>query len=151
MSTTKKQIKVAIVEDEPAIAHMYRLKFEAEGYKVEMAEDGEVGLQLCEDMQPDIVLLDLMMPVMDGSEMLTKMRATDWGKDIKVLILTNRGREEAPEELRELNIHSYIVKAEMTPRQVFTKVQEANFSIFGSANMRPMPGMPWMLETKIAW
>jgi two-component system response regulator ResD len=125
MSTTKKQIKVAIVEDEPAIAHMYRLKFEAEGYKVEMAEDGEVGLQLCEDMQPDIVLLDLMMPVMDGTEMLTKMRATDWGKDIKVLILTNRGREEAPEELRELNIHSYIVKAEMTPRQVFTKVQEA--------------------------
>jgi two-component system response regulator ResD len=125
MSTTKKQIKVAIVEDEPAIAHMYRLKFEAEGYKVEMAEDGEVGLQLCEDMQPDIVLLDLMMPVMDGTEMLTKMRSTDWGKDIKVLILTNRGREEAPEELRELNIHSYIVKAEMTPRQVFTKVQEA--------------------------
>ena len=125
MGTTKKQIKVAIVEDEPAIAHMYRLKFEAEGYKVEMAEDGEVGLQLCEDMQPDIVLLDLMMPVMDGTEMLTKMRATDWGKDIKVLILTNRGREEAPEELRELNIHSYIVKAEMTPRQVFTKVQEA--------------------------
>lgn len=125
MSTTKKQIKVAIVEDEPAIAHMYRLKFEAEGYKVEMAEDGEVGLQLCEDMQPDIVLLDLMMPVMDGTEMLTKMRATSWGKDIKVLILTNRGREEAPEELRELNIHSYIVKAEMTPRQVFTKVQEA--------------------------
>ncbi len=125
MNTTKKQIKVAIVEDEPAIAHMYRLKFEAEGYKVEMAEDGEVGLQLCEDMQPDIVLLDLMMPVMDGTEMLTKMRSTDWGKDIKVLILTNRGREEAPEELRELNIHSYIVKAEMTPRQVFTKVQEA--------------------------
>ena len=125
MNTTKKQIKVAIVEDEPAIAHMYRLKFEAEGYKVEMAEDGEVGLQLCEDMQPDIVLLDLMMPVMDGTEMLTKMRATDWGKDIRVLILTNRGREEAPEELRELNIHSYIVKAEMTPRQVFTKVQEA--------------------------
>ena len=125
MNTTKKQIKVAIVEDEPAIAHMYRLKFEAEGYKVEMAEDGEVGLQLCEDMQPDIVLLDLMMPVMDGTEMLTKMRSTDWGKDIKVLILTNRGREEAPEELRELNINSYIVKAEMTPRQVFTKVQEA--------------------------
>lgn len=125
MTKQKNQIKVAIIEDEPAIAHMYRLKFEAEGYKVEMAEDGEIGLELCHDMQPDIVLLDLMMPVMDGTEMLTKMRATSWGKDIKVLILTNRGREEAPEELRELNIHSYIVKAEMTPRQVFTKVQEA--------------------------
>jgi DNA-binding response OmpR family regulator len=125
MTSNKKQIKVAIIEDEPAIAHMYRLKFEAEGYKVEMAEDGEVGLELCRDMHPDIVLLDLMMPVMDGAEMLTKMRATSWGKDIKVLILTNRGREEAPEELANLNIHSYIVKAEMTPRQVFAKVQEA--------------------------
>jgi DNA-binding response OmpR family regulator len=120
-----KTFKVAIIEDEPAIAHMYRLKFEAEGYKVELAEDGEVGLRLCEDMSPDIVLLDIMMPVMDGVEMLTKMRATDWGKDIKVLILTNRGKEEAPEELRSLGIHSYIVKAEMTPRQVFAKVQEA--------------------------
>jgi DNA-binding response OmpR family regulator len=120
-----KTFKVAIIEDEPAIAHMYRLKFEAEGYKVELAEDGEVGLRLCEDMSPDIVLLDIMMPVMDGVEMLTKMRATDWGKDTKVLILTNRGKEEAPEELRSLGIHSYIVKAEMTPRQVFAKVQEA--------------------------
>ena len=120
-----KTFKVAIVEDEPAIAHMYRLKFEAEGYKVELAEDGEVGLKLCEDMSPDIVLLDIMMPVMDGTEMLTKMRATDWGKDIKVLILTNRGKEEAPEELNSLDIYSYIVKAEMTPRQVFAKVQEA--------------------------
>ncbi|MFZ1523129.1 MAG: response regulator [Candidatus Saccharimonadales bacterium] len=120
-----KTFKVAIVEDEPAIAHMYRLKFEAEGYKVELAEDGEVGLKLCEDMSPDIVLLDIMMPVMDGTEMLTKMRATQWGKDIKVLILTNRGKEEAPEELNNLDIYSYIVKAEMTPRQVFAKVQEA--------------------------
>ena len=120
-----KTFKVAIVEDEPAIAHMYRLKFEAEGYKVELAEDGEVGLKLCEDMAPDIVLLDIMMPVMDGTEMLTKMRATQWGKDIKVLILTNRGKEEAPEELNSLDIYSYIVKAEMTPRQVFAKVQEA--------------------------
>lgn len=120
-----KTFKVAIIEDEPAIAHMYRLKFEAEGYKVELAEDGEVGLKLCEDMQPDIVLLDIMMPVMDGVEMLTKMRDTEWGKDIKVLILTNRGKEEAPEELHDLDIYSYIVKAEMTPRQVFAKVQEA--------------------------
>lgn len=110
--------KIAIVEDDLAIAQMYRLKFEAEGFKVQIAENGRLGLALCEEMEPDIVLLDLMMPEMNGDEMLEKMRATSWGKNTKVLILTNVGEQEAPEKLKELNISAYIVKAEMTPKQV---------------------------------
>lgn len=110
--------KIAIVEDDLAIAQMYRLKFEAEGYKVEIAENGRLGLMLCEQMKPDLVLLDLMMPEMNGDEMLEKMRATDWGKGIKVIILTNVGEQEAPDKLRTLNVETYIVKAEMTPKQV---------------------------------
>jgi len=110
--------KVAIVEDDLAIAQMYRLKFEAEGYTVEIAENGKLGLQLCEQMKPDIVLLDLMMPEMNGDEMLEKMRKTDWGKNIKVIILTNVGEQEAPESLKDLGIAAFIVKADMTPRQV---------------------------------
>jgi DNA-binding response OmpR family regulator len=84
--------KIAIIEDDLAIAQMYRLKFEAEGYKVEIAENGKLGLALCEEMKPDLVLLDLMMPEMNGDEMLAKMRSTDWGKDIKAIILTNVGQ-----------------------------------------------------------
>ena len=110
--------KIVIVEDDLAIAQMYRLKFEAEGYKVEIAENGKLGLALCEDMKPDLVLLDLMMPEMNGDEMLEKMRSTDWGKDIRVIILTNVGEQEAPEKLKSLGVRSYIVKAEMTPKQV---------------------------------
>ena len=110
--------KVAIVEDDLAIAQMYRLKFEAEGYKVEIAENGKLGLELCEQMKPDIVLLDLMMPEMNGDEMLDKMRKSDWGKSIKVIILTNVGEQEAPESLKKLGVEAYIVKAEMTPKQV---------------------------------
>jgi two-component system, response regulator len=110
--------KIAIVEDDLAIAQMYRLKFEAEGYHVEIAENGKVGLILCERMRPDLVLLDLMMPEMNGDEMLEKMRATDWGKDIKVIILTNVGEQEAPDKLKGLNVRAYVVKAEMTPKQV---------------------------------
>jgi two-component system alkaline phosphatase synthesis response regulator PhoP len=110
--------KVAIVEDDLAIAQMYRLKFEAEGYKVEIAENGKLGLALCEEMKPDMVLLDLMMPEMNGDEMLVKMRKTDWGKTIKVIILTNVGEQEAPEHLKDLGITAFIVKADMTPRQV---------------------------------
>lgn len=110
--------KVAIVEDDLAIAMMYRMKFEAEGYQVETAANGKLGLALIEEMKPDIVLLDLMMPEMNGDEMLVKMRQTAWGKHIKVIILTNSGEEAAPPELKQLDIRRYVVKAEMTPRQV---------------------------------
>lgn len=110
--------KIAIVEDDLAIAQMYRMKFEAEGYKVDIAENGRLGLSLCEQMKPDLVLLDLMMPEMNGDEMLEKMRATDWGKDIRVIILTNVSEQEAPEKLKSLGIRAFVVKAEMTPSQV---------------------------------
>jgi DNA-binding response OmpR family regulator len=111
-------MKIAIVEDDQAIAQMYRLKFEAEGYTVELAEDGKLGLALVEHMQPDVVLLDIMMPVMTGDEMLANLRATSWGKDVKVIILTNMGEQEAPDAIKKLGVSSFIVKAEMTPRQV---------------------------------
>lgn len=110
--------KIAIIEDDLAIAQMYRMKFEAEGYKVDIAENGKLGLLLCEQMKPDLVLLDLMMPEMNGDEMLEKMRATDWGKNIRVVILTNVSEQEAPEKLKSLQVIAFIVKAEMTPKQV---------------------------------
>ena len=115
--------KIAIIEDDQAISQMYRLKFDAEGYEVETAANGKLGLKLAEQMRPDIVLLDLMMPEMNGDEMLEKMRATDWGKDIKVIILTNVGEQEAPEGLKQLGVRRFIVKAEMTPRQVAEMVK----------------------------
>ena len=109
---------IAIVEDDQSISQMYRIKFEAEGYGVETAENGKLGLELVEKMRPNIVLLDLMMPVMDGEEMLTKLRATDWGKDIKVIVLTNRGEQEIPPKIKEMGVTAVILKANMTPRQV---------------------------------
>src|SRR6266576_1103239 len=117
--------KIAIIEDDLAIAQMYRMKFEAEGYKVDIAENGKLGLALCEQMEPDIVLLDLMMPEMNGDEMLEKMRSTDWGKNIKVIILTNVSEQEAPEKLKELHVSNFVVKAEMTPKEVAELVQKS--------------------------
>jgi DNA-binding response OmpR family regulator len=110
--------KIAIVEDDQAISQMYRIKFEAEGYDVETAENGQLGLQLIEEMKPDIVLLDLMMPIMTGEEMLARLRKTGFGKDMKVIILTNRGEQEIPPEVRDLGVTALILKADMTPRQV---------------------------------
>lgn len=110
--------KIAIVEDDEAISQMYRIKFEAEGYSVETAANGKLGLALAEEMRPDIMLLDLMMPIMTGEEMLTRLRKTDWGKKIKVIILTNRGEQEIPNSIKKSNIEALILKAAMTPRQV---------------------------------
>jgi len=110
--------KIAIVEDDQAIAQMYRMKFDAEGYIVQVANNGRLGLQLVQEMRPDIILLDLMMPEMNGEEMLTALRKTDWGKDIKVIILTNRGEQEIPEEIKSMNVDAVILKAAMTPKQV---------------------------------
>lgn len=110
--------KIAIIEDDQAISQMYRIKFEAEGYKVETAENGKLGLELIEKMRPDIVLLDLMMPVMTGDIMLAKLRKTVFGKDLKVIILTNKGEQEIPDGVKELGVTALILKADMTPRQV---------------------------------
>lgn len=116
--------KIAIIEDDQAISQMYRFKFEAEGFDVQTAENGKLGLELVQTMKPDIILLDLMMPEMTGDELLVKMRATAWGKDIKVIVLTNMGEQEIPESVKKLNVSDVILKANMTPRQVADVVKK---------------------------
>lgn len=117
--------KIAIIEDDPVISQMYRMKFEADGFDVQLANDGKKGVALVENFQPDMILLDLQMPEMSGDEVLAKIRGSSWGKEVPVIILTNLGEEEAPKTIRSLGIHSYIVKAELTPRQVVQRVKDA--------------------------
>lgn len=115
---------IAVVEDEPAINEMYRLKLELDGFKVISAANGQQGLELSEKHRPQLILLDIKMPVMSGDEMLERLRQTDWGAEIKVIILTNISRDEAPHSLRLLNIDRYIVKAHYTPAQVIDEVRK---------------------------
>jgi len=117
-------VKVAIVEDDQAISQMYRIKFQSEGFDVDTAENGKLGLELCEKMHPDIILLDLMMPEMTGDQMLTELRKTTWGKDVKVVILTNMGEQEIPESVKKQGVSAVILKADMTPRQVAELVKK---------------------------
>lgn len=116
-------IKVAIIEDDPAILQMYRLKFEAEGFSVYTAENGEAGLLLCERQKPDIVLLDLMMPIISGDEMLAKLRETDWGKNMKVVVLTNVSEAKIAEKVKELGVIELLTKAQLTPASLVDKVR----------------------------
>lgn len=117
--------KIAIIEDDSVISQMYRMKFEAEGFDVQLADNGKRGVAMVESFRPDIILLDLQMPEMTGEEALKEIRTEEWGKNIPVIILTNMGAEEAPKSLSSLDIHSYIVKAELTPRQVVDRVKIA--------------------------
>ncbi len=117
-------MKIAVIEDELPIAQMYKIKLDRSGYDVKVAHNGIDGLKLCEDFQPDLVLLDIKMPHMTGDELLMQMRSKDWGGSIKVIILTNISKDEAPSNLRLLNVHRYIVKAHHTPSQVLEIVKE---------------------------
>ena len=118
-------IKIAIIEDDPTISQMYRMKFESDGFEVRLAANGQIGVEVVEKFPPDIILLDLQMPEMTGAEALRHIRSKDWGKTIPVIVLTNLGEEEAPREIKELGVHSYIVKANLTPRQVVEQVKSA--------------------------
>jgi DNA-binding response OmpR family regulator len=115
---------IAIIEDDPVINQMYRMKFEASGFTVFTASDGEAGVELVKKTNPDIILLDIQMPHMHGDEALGLIRKLPDHKTTPVIILTNVGKEEAPQTLKSLGVSSYIVKAELTPSQVVARVKE---------------------------
>lgn len=119
-----KKTKIAVIEDELSICEMYRMKFSNNGYAVKVAHNGQEGLSLLEEFKPQLILLDLKMPEMNGDEMLERLRQTDWGAEIRVIILTNISRDEAPRNLQFLSIDRYIVKAHHTPTQVLQIVTE---------------------------
>ncbi|MDZ7786096.1 MAG: response regulator [Candidatus Saccharibacteria bacterium] len=109
----KKQ-KIVIAEDNVALNEIYKARLEIIGYRCFSAFDGEEALGIIEREKPDLVLLDLMMPRVAGDEILRRMRAHDWGKDIRVYIISNLNEKDAPAGLREYGIEGYAVKANLS-------------------------------------
>lgn len=116
--------KILIVEDDDSIREMYLLKLQLTGFEVKTAANGIEGLSLAQTFRPELMLLDIRMPEMNGDEMLARMRETDWGCGIRVIILTNVSKDEAPHVLRFLSVNRYIVKSHYTPAQVVEVVKE---------------------------
>ncbi|HET8991421.1 MAG TPA: response regulator [Candidatus Saccharimonadales bacterium] len=115
-NTTKAQI--VIVEDQESLAEIYKTRLELIGYKCAVASDGIQALVEIEKNRPQLVLLDLMLPKLSGEQILKVMRSSDWGEDIKVIIISNLNEADAPAGLRELRIEGYVVKANLTDDQV---------------------------------
>lgn len=123
---TKKQI-VLIVEDESSIRHPLSEKFAHEGFLVLEAENGEKGLAIAVGKHPDIILLDIIMPVMDGMTMLKKLRAgSEWGKAVPVIVLTNlsSGDEDRMKDIIQTQPSYYLVKTDWKMDDVVAKVRE---------------------------
>lgn len=116
--------KVLIVDDDPFILDMYVLKFKEYGFQVEVAHDGKEGIAKTKEFQPDVVLLDVVMPAMDGFDVLKKLKEDLNGKTPKLIFLTNFGQREDVERGMRLGADDYIIKAHFTPSEVVTKVQE---------------------------
>jgi DNA-binding response OmpR family regulator len=108
------RLKIVIVEDNEYLAEIYKTRLEIIGYRCFVAVDGEIALQIIERENPALVLLDMMIPKIAGDEVLKRMRAQEWGKNIRVYIISNLNEADAPAGLRDLGIEGYAVKANLT-------------------------------------
>ena len=122
MSKNKKT-KVLIIEDDSYISDMYRIKLESENFEVLIAKDGIIGIKTMEKQKPDIVLLDIVMPKVDGFSVLKIIKKNQELKEIPVVLLTNLSQKENVERGFELGADSYIIKAHFTPSEVVEKIK----------------------------
>lgn len=114
MNPSDSSLKVVIVEDNVSLADIYKTRLEIVGYKCFVAYDGQEALEVIEKERPNLVLLDLMVPKIAGDQILATMRANEWGKHIRVLVVSNLNEADAPAGLREQGIEGYAVKANLT-------------------------------------
>ena len=123
MAKADTQKKVLLVDDDPLIIRMYEHKLTQEGYKVVLAFDGEKAIIAAKEEKPDIILLDLMMPKMNGVDALKFLRKEPDTKKIPVMILTNLGDDNRYVKLLdELGAEEYLVKAEISLKELAEKV-----------------------------
>ena len=115
---------ILIVEDDPVLLKMYSEKFNFEGFEVLNAHDGEEALKVALENKVGIILLDIMLPRMSGTDFLEKFRQKEKGKNVPVIALTNLTEEAEKEKALKLGVKAYLVKAMQTPEEVVEKVKK---------------------------
>jgi two-component system alkaline phosphatase synthesis response regulator PhoP len=122
MSDTK--FKILVVEDESSMRMALKDKFEQADFEVILAENGKVGLEKALKEKPDVILLDILMPEMDGVEMLKKLRKDKWGHEVSVFMLTVLSDMKKISEAMEIGIEGYLVKTDWKLEDVVTKIKD---------------------------
>lgn len=112
-----------IVEDDNFVAEVYSTKLLEMGHEVQIAQNGEEGLVLIEKSKPDLVLLDILMPVMGGIELLEELKKKVEWKNIPIILLTNVGEKESIQKARNLGVQDYLIKSHFTPAEVIEKIE----------------------------
>lgn len=116
--------RVLIIEDDDFLVQMYATKLEIENFSVIMATDGAKGLKLALKDKPDLVLLDLNLPVMDGFQVLEELKRNKDTHDIPVLVLTNFGQKENVDRCLNLGAADYLIKAHFVPSEVIERIKK---------------------------
>lgn len=122
-STKESKKKILIVEDDTFILEMYATKLLNFGYDVLTATDGDEALKIVKDKKPDFILLDLVLPSVDGFDVLKAVRKNPKSKSIPVILLTNLGERKDVEKGLKLGADDYLIKAHFTPSEVIEKIQ----------------------------
>ncbi len=115
--------KVLIVDDDQFLLDMYALKFRESGFDVEVAENGKKAIEKADEFKPDVMLLDVVMPAVDGFEVLSEIKQKKLAPGSKVIMLTNLGQKDDTERGMALGADDYIVKAHFTPTEVVDRVK----------------------------
>ena len=123
MVEKKNNIRVVLVEDEEVLLEVLESKLKKEGYEVFSAKDGVAGLDLVNAIRPDIILLDVVMPRMDGFEVLEHLQKDEELAKIPVIIISNSGQDVEIGRALALGVKDYLVKAEFDPQEVLDKIQ----------------------------
>jgi len=121
MAKTK---KILIIEDDATILSMYESKFIGEGFKVFSAEDGNKGLEIAKTEKPDIIMLDIILPQIDGFTVLSELKKDKTTSGIPVVMLTNLGTTEDQKKGKKMGAEDYLVKASLTPAQISEKIKK---------------------------
>ncbi len=116
--------KILLVDDDPFILDMYVLKLKASGFSIDSAPSGKDGLSKIKSFEPDLLLLDIVMPAMDGFDLLQELKKNPPAHPLKIILLSNLGQKEDVERGLELGADDYLVKASFTPGEVLQKIQE---------------------------
>lgn len=116
--------KILIIDDDALMVRMYQTKLKSDGYEVATAADGKEGMEKIKKETPDLVLLDIMMPVMNGLELLKKLKADKETKNLPIVLLSNVGEEADINKGLEMGAVAYLVKASYTPKEVVQKIKE---------------------------